>query len=132
MNISDDFPTKVVETLYSKYCKVFRIIDFHGKFISEFPMDINEDLPLDLEEILQYGWMMIDRNMDVRESDMISSLTSNFWTCDCKTKCVRHISDPACKKCGTHIAKSKSRITQFRMENIIGSREPSATYLLLH
>lgn len=120
MDITDEFCKAVTDRLYG-FCKVIRVIDSHGNFISEFSVDINEKPPFSMEDISKNNWHLVDMETDVRNCDTISAVTTNFWTCDCEHKFVRHISDPKCCICGTHINNSNVRLPGLDLtKNITG------------
>lgn len=103
------FAQTMIEVVYSHFCKLIRIVGPKGEFVSEFPVDLTNERPFDPHNI-PLNQEVIPLETDIRNSDMITALTPNFWTCNCKKKYVRHIGDCMCAECGTHINSSTMRL----------------------
>jgi len=116
MEVSQEFIDSIIEKIYKKYCKVFRIIDQRGNFIAEFPVDINEAPLIDMKTILHNKWNIFETKKDPRKAEMISAVFGPFWTCNCKSRFVRHIGDPVCKKCDVHLNESKIRLPELSLK----------------
>lgn len=99
----------IIDKVYRDHCKVVRVVGTHSEFISEFPLDLTLENPFSPEDI-PAGHELLLLDMDVRKSAMMTAITPNFWTCNCKESYTRHIGDAYCEKCCTGIMDSISRL----------------------
>lgn len=116
MDITDAFKNSIINRVYSDFCKVIRVVGYRGEFYGEFPIDITTEDEL-LFENMPVGFELVPLDLDVRTRDTITAITSQFWTCNCKCKFVRHIGDCTCTICGTHISTSVERLPQMNLHN---------------
>jgi hypothetical protein len=113
-----DFVQSTLDTVYTKFCKVLRIMDHSHKFITEFPVDVNEFVGIDYNYLNSNGFHLVEIPGDLRENDTITALTEPFWTCDCKRKFVRHKSELVCGKCGADSMNCSERLPEMGMSDI--------------
>ena len=94
----DQLYIRSIERMYRELTDVMRIVDIKGRFIAEFAVSKSEPPPIDFKAM--EGYEVILLGADPRDRDTITSIYGPFWTCDCKSKFVRHIADFKCRKCG--------------------------------
>jgi len=109
MELPDNFKGNVIDRVYKDFCKLIRLVGPKGEFYGEFPLDITSEEDMAFERI-PYGMELVPVDTDIRDSDTITSITPQFWTCNCRSKFVRHIGDCSCLLCGTHINNSVERL----------------------